>query len=76
MIPAEHKEHIKGELAKITIPIKLVMFTQDVECQFCAKTRQLVEELAALSDKVKLEIYDFMKDSDKAKEYGVDKIQP
>lgn len=75
MIPAEHKEHIRQEFnAKIEKPIRLVMFTQEVECQFCAQTRQLVEELAALSDKIKVEIYDFLKNSEKAKEYGVDKV--
>lgn len=75
MIPAERKEHIKHELeAKMTSPVKLVMFTQEVECQFCVQTRQLVGELAALSDKIEAEIYDFIADSEKAKEYGVDKV--
>ena len=55
-------------------PVRLVMFTQTTECQFCAETRQLVEEVAALSDKVVAEIYDFVTDEGKAKEYGVDKI--
>jgi glutaredoxin-like protein len=38
------------------------------------QTRQLINELAALNDKIKVEIYDFLKDSEKAKEYGVDKV--
>ena len=55
-------------------PVKIVMFTQEVECQFCMQTRQLISEVAALNDKIKVEIYDFLKDSEKAKEYGVDKV--
>jgi glutaredoxin-like protein len=55
-------------------PVKIIMFTQEVECQFCAQTRQLINELAGLNDKIKVEIYDFVKDSEKAKEYGVDKV--
>jgi glutaredoxin-like protein len=75
LIPDEHKEHLKMELnEKLEKPIKIVMFTQEVECQFCTQTRQLINELAALNDKIKVEIYDFVKDSEKAKEYGVDKV--
>jgi thiol-disulfide isomerase/thioredoxin len=75
LIPDEHKEHLRTELnEKLEKPVKIIMFTQEVECQFCMQTRQLINELAALNDKIKVEIYDFLKDSEKAKEYGVDKV--
>jgi glutaredoxin-like protein len=54
--------------------VKLVNFTQAFECQFCAETRQLVEEVAALSDEIELEVYNFAIDKEKVEEYGVDKI--
>jgi glutaredoxin-like protein len=75
LIPDEPKEHLRMELnEKLEKPVKIIMFTQEVECQFCMQTRQLINELAALNDKIKVEIYDFLKDSEKAKEYGVDKV--
>ena len=75
LIPEEHKERLKSELKeKLENPAKIIMFTQEVECQFCVQTRQLINELAALNDKVEVKIYDFLKDSEKAKEYGVDKV--
>jgi glutaredoxin-like protein len=75
LIHDEHKEHLKMELnEKLENPTKIIMFTQEVECQFCVQTRQLINELAALNDKIKVEIYDFLADSEKAKEYGVDKV--
>lgn len=75
LIPEEHKEHLKEELnEKLENPVKIVMFTQEIECQFCAQTRQLINELAALNDKIKVEIHDFLAESDKAKKYGVDKV--
>jgi len=75
LIPGEHKEHLRMELnEKLQKPVKIIMFTQEVECQFCMQARQLIHELAALNDKIKVEIYDFLKDSEKAKEYGVDKV--
>jgi len=75
LIPSEHTEHLRSELnEKLEKPVKIVMFTQEIECQFCAQTRQLVNELATLSDKINVEIYDFLADSEKAKQYGVDKV--
>jgi glutaredoxin-like protein len=50
------------------------MFTQELECQFCAQTKQLITELAGLNDKILAEVRDFVADADLAKQYGVDKI--
>jgi glutaredoxin-like protein len=55
-------------------PVKLVMFTQTIECQFCKETRQIVEEIAGLSDKITAEVYNFVTDKATADLYGVDKI--
>lgn len=75
LIPEEHKGHIKSEFEeKLEKPVKIVMFTQEVECQYCAQTRQLLSEIVALSDKISLEVYDFVADAEKAKAYGIDKV--
>jgi len=58
----------------LTDPVKLVMFTQEIECEYCYETRSLVEEIAGLSEKVTAEIYNFVIDKDKAEAMGVDKI--
>ena len=55
-------------------PVKVIVFTQEFECQYCAETRQIAEELAALSDKISLEVYDFVADKEVADQYGIDKI--
>ncbi|MEM2972363.1 MAG: thioredoxin family protein [Candidatus Bathyarchaeia archaeon] len=75
LILEEHKGHIKAEFeAKLEKPVKVVMFTQEIECPFCAQTKQLINELATLSDKIGVEVYDFVADVNKAREYGVDKV--
>ena len=55
-------------------PVELIYFTQELECQFCADTRQLLTEVADYSGKVDLVVYDFVKDKQIAGQYGVDKI--
>ena len=75
LIPADHKEHLKIELAaKLEKPVSIVMFTQELECKYCSETRQLVQEVAELNEKIKLEIYDFVANADKAREYGIAKV--
>jgi len=75
LIPEEHKERVKSELAENLVnPVRLIMFTEEMECQFCAQTKQLVTELAALSDKIVAEVHDFVTDAELAKQYGIDKV--
>jgi glutaredoxin-like protein len=75
LIPDDKKELLKNELnEKMENAVKIVMFTQELECRFCSDTRQLIQEFAALSDKITVEVYDFVADADKVKEYGIDKI--
>jgi glutaredoxin-like protein len=75
MIPNEHKQHVREELKKsLQGYVRLIVFTQETECQFCKQTRELAEEVATLSEKIKAEVYEFLKDSEKAKEYQIDKV--
>jgi glutaredoxin-like protein len=74
LLNKEIAEQVKQELADLAGPVRLVMFTQEFECDYCAETRQLVEEVAALSDQLVAEIYNFVVDKEKAEELGIDKI--
>ena len=74
LLNAEIAEQVKKELADVAGPVRLVMFTQEFECEYCTETRQLVEEVAALSDQLTAEIHNFVTDGDKAKELDIDKI--
>jgi len=75
LIPDDKKELLKNDFKeKLVDPVKIIMFTQEIECRFCSDTRQLVQDLATLNDKLTVEIYDFVANADKAKEYGINKI--
>jgi glutaredoxin-like protein len=74
MISDKDKKAVGDRLSKLTGPVKLVIFTQEMECQFCKETRELAEEVAALSDKISVEVKDFLKADAEAKKLGVDKI--
>ena len=40
------REQVRAALGDLPAPVRLVMFTQDFECNYCSETRQLVEEAA------------------------------
>ena len=65
---------VQTRFEELDQPVKLINFTQDVECMYCRETRQLMEEITELSDKITLEEYDFVADEDAVKRYSIDKI--
>jgi glutaredoxin-like protein len=75
LISSKDAETLRQEFAAHLVnAVKVMMFTQSIECQFCHETRQIVEEIAALSDKVTVEVHDFVTDKAIADLYGIDKI--
>jgi len=45
-----------------------------MECEYCHENRMLAEEIASLSNKIKVEVYNFTLDKNKVEEYKIDKI--
>lgn len=74
MLQEREKKLVAEVFKELKNPVKLINFTQELECQFCRETRQLLTEVAELSDKVSLEVYNFQLDRQKVEEYQVDKI--
>jgi len=74
LLKEEDRNHLIEQFKSLESPVKIVVFTQKMECQYCKETRMIGEELAALSDKISLEVYDFEDDQEIAETYNVDKI--
>ncbi len=72
------QDQVRQMFEKIEAPVKLLMFTQGeggaLECDMCADTRALITEIAELSDKLSVDVQDFVADSELAETYKVDKI--
>ena len=75
MIGEQDRQAIKDLFDKGFVnDVKLVLFTQEFECQYCKETHALVEELAEISDRVSAEVYNFATDKEQVEAYGIDKI--
>ena len=74
LLDEKTKQEVTGLLADLAAPVKIVLFTQAFECQYCKETREIAEEIAALSDHLSVEVLDLEADKDRAESYDVDKI--
>jgi glutaredoxin-like protein len=74
LIGEEVASEIRQRLGGMAAPVRMVHFTQELDLQYGRETREVLEELAALSDNLTLEVYDFLLDKEKVAEYGVDKV--
>lgn len=74
LLKEDDRKTLIEEFSKITVPVQVVLFTQENECDYCKDTHQIAEEITELSDMITLEVHDLVADSDLAQEYGMDKI--
>lgn len=74
IIQDSDREMISKQLESLTNPVKIVNFSQTIECQFCKETSELIRELGQLSDNVESLVYDFVEDKDSVHKYNVEYI--
>ena len=71
--PAD-QDKLRAAFNEMTSPVRLLFFTQALECETCPQTRQILDELPALSDKITIEEVNFVLERDKASRYGIDRV--
>jgi glutaredoxin-like protein len=55
-------------------PVGVILFEEKEDCETCVDTRQLIEEVIGLSDKLSLEVYDLEEKTDLASQYHIDRV--
>jgi len=68
------RQQVKNIFKELKDPVKLIVFTQKIECPSCEDNRRLMEEISSLSDKVDIDIFNFLIDKEKSEHYKIDKI--
>lgn len=74
VLPETIKEELKKRFQALVNDVRLIVFTQEFECQFCKETRELMLELGALSPKLTTIVYDLVRNEEEAKKYNIKKI--
>ena len=72
LLSEQDTEFLKKDFKeKLKNNVKLIFFKAEDACLYCKEVKDLLNEVAGLSDKLILEEYDFDKDTDKVKLYGI-----
>jgi alkyl hydroperoxide reductase subunit AhpF len=71
--PAD-QEKLRESFDEMTTPVRVLFFTQALDCEACEQTRKILDELPPLSDKIAIEEVNFVLEKDKAAQYGIDRV--
>lgn len=71
--PAD-QTRLRTEFERLTRPVHLLFFTQSLGCETCAQTRQILNELPSLSNRIVVDEVNFVLEPDRARQYGIDRV--
>jgi glutaredoxin-like protein len=69
----ETTKQLKDIFSGLNNHVKVVLFTDETDCDTCKETHDFMQEIQGMSDKIELKHFDLYKNSDEAKMYAIDK---
>lgn len=74
LLSSKDRLAIHERLQEMEGPVRLVHFTQALDCASCADARALLEEMAQLAPQLSLEVLDLQVDRARAAQYGIERV--
>jgi alkyl hydroperoxide reductase subunit AhpF len=65
---------VREMLADLPAPVRLVFFTQTLNCETCEPTKQILGEVAELNSQISVEEHNFLLEKDLAAGFGIDRV--
>jgi alkyl hydroperoxide reductase subunit AhpF len=73
LAPAD-QDKLRESFDEMTSPVRLLFFTQTLDCETCVHARQILDELPLLSSRIAIEEVNFVLEKEKAAQYGIDRV--
>src|SRR5437868_13803376 len=73
LLTSGDQQKLKEAFSEMTRPVRLLFLTQTLDCETCLTTRQILDELPPLSERISIEEINLVLDRDRAKQYGIDR---
>jgi alkyl hydroperoxide reductase subunit AhpF len=74
LISTADQQRLRESFGEMTRPVRLLFFTQTLDCDTCLTARQILDELPPLSGNISIEEVNFVLEKDKAGAYGIDRV--
>jgi alkyl hydroperoxide reductase subunit AhpF len=74
LLSPSDQEKLRESFDEMTAPVRLLFFTQALGCEGCLQTREILDELPALSDKITIDEVNVVLEKDRAATYGIDRV--
>ncbi len=74
LIGKKDQDVIKERFAGLDKKVQLIFFESSLDCEYCPQTKQLVTELAELSDKLEVQVHNLHTEPDVAASYHVSRV--
>jgi len=74
LLSSADQDKLRESFGEMTSKVRVLFFTQTLDCETCLHTRQILDELPALSDKIAIEEVNFVLEKDKAAQYAIDRV--
>lgn len=74
LLKERDRQYLKGEFGKLINPVKLVFFTQGLDCETCAPTKEILDELASLDDRIQVQTFNRVLDKEPAARFNIQRI--
>ncbi len=74
LLSENDRKRVKQMLGAMVNPVRLMFFTQSLSCDTCLPARQILDELAAQTDKLSVDERNLVLDKDAAAGFGVDRV--
>ena len=67
-------KQLQETFADLQTRVKLVFFTQTLNCETCDIAKQVLDEVVRISDRITVEEHNFLLDKAAAASYGIDRV--
>jgi alkyl hydroperoxide reductase subunit F len=73
LIDEKSRRELRKFLENMVKPVKLLFFAEHADSPSSTHQNQLLEELASLSEKIELKVYDIISEGDEVESYGIER---
>jgi glutaredoxin-like protein len=74
LISADDQAKLREDFSRMARPVRLLFFTQTLDCETCLQTRQIIDELPPLSPLIAIEEVNFVLEKERAVALGIDRV--